>query len=140
MRYLKAFENWDTLIPEDEQYNGLTKDFIGDMFVDIADDGYNMSVFFDKRAITSVDKEEGKMTISAIPYIWVRMERIVKIENPKNSESLLVVKYSDEFKEMIDIANDRLVDFGWYVSGSTIISNHQIRIFIHRIEDKKYVV
>ena len=63
-----------------------------------------------------------------------------EMKNPKNSESLLVVKYSDVFKEMIDIANDRLGDFGWYVSDSTVISNHQIRIFIHRIEDKKYVV
>jgi len=140
MKYLKTFEGWEFLVPKEEQFNGLTKEFIEDMFIDISDEGYDMSVYFDKRAITSVDKEEGKMIINAIPYIWVRMERIVKIENPKNSESLLVVKYSDVFKEMIDIANDRLGDFGWYVSDSTVISNHQIRIFIHRIEDKKYVV
>ena len=54
MKYLKTFEGWEFLVPKEEQFNGLTKEFIEDMFIDISDEGYDMSVYFDKRAIILV--------------------------------------------------------------------------------------
>jgi hypothetical protein len=138
MKYLKAFENWDILIPEDEQYNGLTKDFIDDMFIDISDDyGFKIITHFDKRAITKVDKEEGKMIINTIPYIWVRFTNDIS-DDTSSKDRLDNYKRSKEFKDIIETANDRLHDFGWYISEPMVLGN-QIRIFIHRIEDKKYV-
>lgn len=138
MRYLKKFEGWDVLVPSENQYGDLTKEFIEDMFIEISDDGYNISVFFDKRAITSVNKEEGKMIISSIPYIWVRCSKNIDstVFNPNELEQY---RKSNGFKEIIETSNDRLKDHDWYISDITLLSN-QIRIFIHRIEDKKYVV
>jgi len=141
MRYLKTFETWEFLVPKDEQYNGLTKEFIDDIFVDISDNGFNLSTYFDKRAISSVDKESGRMIIGAIPYIWLRCNRM-NVETPLSNKPTDEIKEyikSYEFKEIIETANDRLDDFDWYVS-STMVQANQIRIFIHRIEDKKYVV
>jgi hypothetical protein len=144
MRYLKTFENWEILVPKDEQFGGLTKKFINDMFLDLSDGDFKISIYFDKRAITEVDKENGKMIISAIPYIWLRcdIETHTSLDSStpfKPKDQLESFRKSNEFKEIIDTANDRLDDFGWYVSDAKTISN-QLKIFIHRIEDKKYVV
>jgi len=144
MKYLKTFEGWEMLVPKEEHYNGLTKEFIEDMFIDVSDDGYNISTFFDKRAITTVDKEDGKMVISAIPYIRCTFQKSSNtgldiFDQQKQKKELKDYTKSSEFKEMIETTNDRLDDFGWYVSESKV-SGYQLRIFIHRIEDIKYVV
>jgi hypothetical protein len=144
MKYLKTFEGWEMLVPKEEHYNGLTKEFIEDMFIDVSDDGYKISTFFDKRAITTVDKEDGKMVISAIPYIRCTFQKSSNtgldiFDQQKQKKELKDYTKSSEFKEMIETTNDRLDDFGWYVSESKV-SGYQLRIFIHRIEDIKYVV
>ena len=144
MKYLKTFEGWEMLVPKEEHYNGLTKEFIEDMFIDVSDDGYNISTFFDKRAITTVDKEAGKMVISAIPYIRCTFQKpsntgLDIFDQQNRKKELKDYTKSSEFKEMIETTNDRLDDFGWYVSESKV-SGYQLRIFIHRIEDIKYVV
>ena len=144
MKYLKTFEGWEMLVPKEEHYNGLTKEFIEDMFIDVSDDGYNISTFFDKRAITTVDKEDGKMVISAIPYIRCTFQKSSNtgldiFDQQNRKKELKDYTKSSEFKEMIETTNDRLDDFGWYVSESKV-SGYQLRIFIHRIEDIKYVV
>ena len=134
MKYLKTFEGWEMLVPKEEHYNGLTKEYIEDMFVDISDAGYNTS--------TSVDKEDGKMVIESIPYIRCVFQELVQWnanDVGRQKEELEDYTKSSEFKEIIETTNDRLSDFGWYISKSKVVG-YQLKIFMHRIEDIKYVV
>ena len=145
MKYLKTFEGWEMLVPKEEHYNGLTKEYIEDMFVDISDAGYNTSTYFDKNLIqrdTSVDKEDGKMVIESIPYIRCVFQELVQWnanDVGRQKEELEDYTKSSEFKEIIETTNDRLSDFGWYISKSKVVG-YQLKIFMHRIEDIKYVV
>jgi|SaaInlV_165m_DNA_3_1040750.scaffolds.fasta_scaffold51590_1 hypothetical protein len=147
MKYLKTFEGWEMLVPKEEHYNGLTKEYIEDMFVDISDAGYNTSTYFDKNLIqrdTSVDKEDGKMVIESIPYIRCVFQELVQRnanDVGRQKEELEDYIKSSEFKEIIETTNDRLGDFGWYISKSKVVG-YQLKIFMHRIEDIKikYVV
>jgi hypothetical protein len=145
MKYLKTFEGWEMLVPKEEHYNGLTKEYIEDMFVDISDAGYNTSTYFDKNLIQrdiSVDKEDGKMVIESIPYIRCVFQELVQWnanDVGRQKEELEDYTKSSEFKEIIETTNDRLSDFGWYISKSKVVG-YQLKIFMHRIEDIKYVV
>ena len=139
MKHLKTFEAWEMLVPKEEHFNGLTKEFIDDMFIDLHDDGFKVFTRLDKRAITSVDKEKGQMIIGSIPFIWVKCDKSITIEE------LEEYKKSEEFSEIIDIANDRLEEFDWYISEvqkvyGTPSGDSTMKIFMHRVEDKKHVV
>ena len=139
MRYLKYFESSD-------EYDGLTPDFIHDMFIDISDDfGYDISVLLEKRSVVINRgnlRPGDKIEIGFIPYILVIISSSVKsFDTAVSMKSLLRNEY---FKEILDVANDRVLEFGWYISDRNITNNstigydYNIYIKINRIMDKEY--
>mgnify|MGYP000079211381 CR=1 FL=1 len=76
MKYLKTFESCETLIPEEEHFNGLTKEFIDDMFIDLYDEGFKISTYLDKRAITS-RSDGGKLIIGT--FLITLVSSVIKL-------------------------------------------------------------
>ncbi len=142
MKYLKYFES-----DEIDHYNGLTTDFVNDMFVDISDMGFDVNTFKYERSVVinphSVERSGIKTEIGIIPYMEIRIKSTLydgsRNQLIDNDHKLKNIKDSELFRELIDVANDRLDGYGWYIS-EELINGTFLKIFLHRKQDKKYVV
>ena len=140
MKYLKYFESGEI-----DHYNGLTSDFVNDMFVDISDMGFDVKTFLYERSVVinphSIKRSGIKTEIGIIPYMEIRIRPTLHlgVDSGDIDDKLKNIKDSELFKELIDVANDRLDEYGWYIS-EELINARFLKIFIHRKQDKKYVV
>jgi len=135
MRYIKKFENYNI-----SDYNGLTKEYIEELFYELKDDNLNISVSF-SNSIVIIGTDENGFKFGSIPYIEVLISNILEVNRLYNS---------DDFKEIISVSNDRLSDYDCYISGYIIDDrvNRQniqvfrediIKVFIHRKIDEEYL-
>jgi hypothetical protein len=120
MKYLKYFESSDE----------LTSEIIKDMFLDISDMDWEVRVNKAQKL-----HQIGEPTFSSkyviphsefelLEYFQVKIRkdhsyssRRWTLEQKREIENLLS---SDVFKEVIEVANDRLNDFGWYIDMDTL--------------------
>jgi hypothetical protein len=62
MRYIKKFENYNI-----SDYNGLTKEYIEELFYELKDDNLNISVRFTD-SIDIIGTDENGFKFESIPY------------------------------------------------------------------------
>lgn len=126
MKYLKFFESSDL-----EDY-GITAEEVEYLFTDLTDTGdYSINVYFKKKLKQMNGYKIGtinRFNLVTIPYIEVRLKtNIVKRLNirlpgsDQNYEFLVrgelnKLLHSDIFKETIEISNERLKEYGLYIS------------------------
>ncbi len=135
MRWIKKFENYNT-----SDYNGLTEEYIEELFYELKDDILNISVSF-TNSIVIIGTDENRSKFGSIPYIEVLISNILEVNRLYNS---------DDFKEIISVSNDRLGDYDCYISDYIIddrvnrqniqaFKENIIKVFIHRKIDEKYL-
>lgn len=147
MKYLKNYKLFES--DEIDYYNGLIKEDIEDMFLEISDMGFDVFVYFSKRLVVK-DKDwkigNTRTTYGEIPYIEIRILH-KRTDNPIEITSMKVLernqcmknlKDSEEFKSLIDEVNNRISHNDWYVSESIVIQD-TLETFLHRKQDSKYV-
>jgi len=143
---------------EIDYYNGLTKEDIEDMFIDVSDMGFQVDVLLDKR-IVMVDKDwkigNTRTTFGQIPLITIRISLPIKstpgnypsyqeVDSMKkeNEDKLRKLKVSGEFNSIIDEVNDRVSSNEWYVFDTSLIGNgygqYTLKVFLQRKSDSKY--
>jgi hypothetical protein len=128
MKYLKYFESSDGKSVNDYLQTELTVDEIKEMFLEISDMDWTVQVE------KSVYAEERQVFF---------IVRIFKIEssrelNKEREEEIKNLIRSDIYRETIEIANERLSEFGWYIDMSTLRSLFtKITFNIYKYEDKK---
>lgn len=144
MKYLKTYRLYES--DEVDYYNGLIKEDIEDMFIDISDMGFQVNVILSKRLVM-VDKDwkigNTRTTFGEIPYIEVR---ILPIRNPiltsidvlNRNQNMKSLNNSDDFKTLLDDVNHRISYNDWYVSESIVIQDI-LKVFLHRKQDSKYI-
>jgi hypothetical protein len=121
MRYLRYFESSDELTPE----------IIKDMFLDISDMDWDVRAnkaekMFDKKTSNTLyAKDLSFLDFELVEYFQVKIRKDYShytsrrwtLEQKRELENLI---NSDTFKEVIEVANDRLNDFGWYIDMNTL--------------------
>lgn len=144
MKYLKTYKLYES--DEVDYYNGLIKEDIEDMFIDISDMGFQVNVILSKRLVM-VDKDwkigNTRTTFGEIPYIEVR---ISPIRNPiltstdvlNRNQNMKSLNNSDDFKSLLDNVSHRISYNDWYVSESIVIQD-TLKVFLHRKQDSKYI-
>lgn len=162
MKYLKYFEEVGEKLDIDH-YNGLTKEHLEDMFVEVSDMGFDVIVSLTQRTVVVNSFSENEpMKLGDIPYVEVRISSPLpsgefhpeyradweqhKLEG--NRRLLDLYNNSDELKEIIDVVDERIGEYKWYVSevmldGHNKLDSHTrrtIKVFLHRDGDEKYVV
>lgn len=130
MKYLKYFESSDT---------ELTQDKIKEMFLDISDMDWNVQVI--KTSELNQDSNQGSVfTFNYVEFFKVRIFKIHTsrrwdVDQKREIKSLLD---SSIYKETIEVANDRLNDFGWYIDTSTLSTEFsRITFNIYKYENEK---
>ena len=122
MRYLKSFLENNQEVDYMEKY-GLYPEDIQDMFYDLQELGYTVSVEFSEKLIQQ-SKLDKNFNFKLEPFISVRVRKKNIIDYPLNQrmvqfdiESLMV---SPEFLKMIEVVNSRLKDYNWRVNNISI--------------------
>jgi hypothetical protein len=130
MKHLKYFESI-----EDE----LTTEKISEMFLDISDMDWNIQVI--KTSELNQDSNQGSVfTFNYIDFFKVRIFKIHTsrrwdIEQKIEIENLL---NSNIYKETLEVANDRLNDFGWYIDMTTLSTQFsRITFNIYKYENEE---
>ena len=154
MRYLATYKLFES---DEVDYNGLTKEDVEDMFIEVSDMGFQINILFDKR-IVMINKDGSdnlRVNYATIPLITVKMSLPIKfpanmggadrfqIENQKaeNEDRLRKFKVSDEFHSIIGEVNDRISHNGWYIFDSSMIKSgisQTLKVFLQRKQDSKY--
>jgi hypothetical protein len=120
MKYLKYFENLDELTPEK----------IKEMFLDISDIDWQVQVL--KTSELKQDENNGtNFNFNLVDFFKVRIFKVYEsrrweIEQKKEINNLL---NSDTFNEIIEVANERLNDFGWFIDMNTLSTEFSIITF-----------
>ena len=114
MKYLKYFESSDE----------LTSEIIKDMFLDISDMDWDVRVNKAQKLHQIGEPTLNNSEFELLEYFQVKIRkdhsyssRRWTLEQKREIENLLS---SDVFKEVIEVANDRLNDFGWYIDMDTL--------------------
>ena len=153
MKYLKSYKLYES--DEVDYYNGLTKEDIEDMFIDISDMGFDVRVGLNTRIVMAGKTEDNKTQFGEIPLIIVAISLPIKaptgvhpshqwVESTKkqNEDKLRALKVSEEFNYIIDEVNDRISNNGWYVFDTSMIGNgygqYTLKVFLQRKQDSKY--
>jgi hypothetical protein len=130
MKYLKYFESSEIK---------LTEDKIKEMFLDISDMDWNVQVI--KTSELNQDSNQGTLfTFNYVDFFKVRIFKIQTsrrwgVEQKREIENLL---NSNIYKETIEVANDRLNDFGWYIDMSTLSTEFsKITFNIYKYENEE---
>jgi len=121
MKYLKYFESSDK----------LTEDQIKEMFLDISDMDWNVQV------VKSEEVRQNSVSGTSFNFDIVNFYKvkIFKIHTSREIENLL---NSDIYKETIEVTNDRLNDFGWYIDTNTLSTEFsRITFNIYKYENEK---
>ena len=112
MKYLKYFESSDT---------ELNQDKIKEMFLDISDMDWNIQVYKNEEvrqnSVSGTSFNFDIVNFYKVRIFKIHTSRRWDIEQKREIENLL---NSDIFKEVIEVANDRLNDFGWYIDMETL--------------------
>lgn len=155
MKYLKTYRLYES--DEVDYYDGLTKEDIEDMFIDISDMGFQVNVILSKRLVM-VDKDwkigNTRTTFGEIPIISVVISLPIKSPagNPlsyqqvdsmkkENEDRLRALKVSDEFNSVIDEVNHRISHNGWCIFDTSMIGEYglyKLKVFLQRKQDSKY--
>lgn len=155
MKYLKTYRLYES--DEVDYYDGLTKEDIEDMFIDVSDMGYDVRVILHTRMVM-LDKDwkigNTKTTFGEIPIISVVISLPIKSPtgNPlnyqqvdsmkkQNEDRLRALKVSDEFNSVIDEVNHRISHNGWYIFDTSMIGGYglyTLKVFLQRKQDSKY--
>ncbi len=120
MKYLKYFENLDELTPEK----------VKEMFLDISDIDWQVQVL--KTSELKQDENNGtNFNFNLVDFFKVRIFKVYEsrrweIEQKKEINNLL---NSDTFNEIIEVANERLNDFGWFIDMNTLSTEFSIITF-----------
>jgi hypothetical protein len=111
MKYLKYFESSDK----------LTEDQIKEMFLDISDMDWNVQV------VKSEEVRQNSVSGTSFNFDIVNFYkvRIFKIQtsrrwDPEQKREIMDLMNSDTYKETIEVANERLNDFGWFIDMDTL--------------------
>jgi len=152
MKYLKTYRLYES--DEIDYYDGLTKEDIEDMFIDVSDMGYDVRVILHTRMVMDGKTEDGKTRFGEIPIISVVISLPIKSPagNPlsyqqvdsmkkQNEDRLRALKVSDEFNSVIDEVNHRISHNGWYIFDTSMISGYglyTLKVFLQRKQDSKY--
>lgn len=153
MKYLKTYKLFESKV---DHYDGLTKEDIEDMFIDVHDMGYRVDVSLSLMFVyLDIEKDtlDNPYTkkLGQIPYIEVCISS-PNINQMSDSISLMrlrrVIKdlnESDEFKSIIDEVNSRVSVMDWYISKSDVVQNWRrsvgpsLQVHIHRKRDSRYI-
>jgi len=132
MKYLKYFESSDE----------LTSEIIKDMFLDISDMDWDVRVNKAQKLHQIGEPTLNNSEFELLEYFQVKIRkdhsyssRRWTLEQKREIENLLS---SDVFKEVIEVANDRLNDFGWYIDMNTLSTQFSKILFnIYNYEYKR---
>jgi hypothetical protein len=130
MKYLKYFESSEE----------LTEEKIKEMFLDISDMDWNVQVLKTEELMQKGDNNYNNFEFEFVNFFRVRIFKIHTsrrwdVEQKKEIENLL---NSDIYKEVIEVANERLNDFGWYIDMKTLSTEFsKITFNIYKYEDKE---
>ncbi len=130
MKYLKYFESSDT---------ELTQDKIKEMFLDISDMDWNVQVYkteeVRQNSVSGTSFNFDIVNFYKVRIFKIHTSRRWDVDQKREIESLLE---SDIYKETIEVANDRLNDFGWYIDTSTLSTEFsRITFNIYKYENEK---
>lgn len=133
MKNLKYFES-----SSNDEFNELfniDKEEILEHFIDISDNGWEVRVNLVKKLITvsRYKSEDGRFELHMVPHISVT------ITNVNEAGQLLGLYKSNEFREILEIASNRLNDINLYLdlNDMKISRNSIVGINIYRNIDKK---
>ena len=130
MKYLKKFNESVDI------YNGLTKEDFDDFFVDITDDRWDIRTQFKKELCrgTGPIPMGAKFKIVPVIYVYLKKDHIEPTNAAKANNYLKRYLENDKlFREVIDVTNNRLGDYGFYIHDISIVNNNEITILIYKI-------
>ena len=154
MKYLKGYKLFES--DGVDYYDGLTKEDIEDMFIDVSDMGFKVNVILDKKMVI-IDKDwkigNTRTTFGKIPYIRIKIYLISDTntvdELSEINKKIKDISESEEFDMIIDEVNNRISEKGWYISDVSDPSNYSgvsqsplknsLEVFLHRKKDSKYI-
>jgi hypothetical protein len=130
MKYLKYFESSGT---------ELTEDKIKEMFLDISDMDWNVQVYkteeVRQNSVSGTSFNFDIVNFYKVRIFKIHTSRRWDIEQKREIENLL---NSDIYKETIEVTNDRLNDFGWYIDTNTLSTEFsRITFNIYKYENEK---
>jgi hypothetical protein len=130
MKYLKYFESSST---------ELTEDKIKEMFLDISDMDWNVQVYkteeVRQNSVSGTSFNFDIVNFYKVRIFKIHTSRRWDTEQKREIENLL---NSDIYKETIEVTNDRLNDFGWYIDTNTLSTEFsRITFNIYKYENEK---
>jgi hypothetical protein len=130
MKYLKYFESSGT---------ELTEDKIKEMFLDISDMDWNVQVYkteeVRQNSVSGTSFNFDIVNFYKVRIFKIHTSRRWDTEQKREIENLL---NSDIYKETIEVTNDRLNDFGWYIDTNTLSTEFsRITFNIYKYENEK---
>ena len=153
MKYLKTYRLFESGLGNrfsEIDYDGLTKEDIEDMFIDISDTGlFTINVGFTIQLV-SIEKDRNigntKTTYGSIPCIEIRIlnkrtdspTEITSIRVLEKNRRMRELKDSEEFKSIVGEVEDRISEREWYISYKKVIQDCLLLI-LNRKEDSKYI-
>lgn len=125
MKYLKHFENNDL--------TGITPEQVKEMFYELSDLDWQVNVR--ESSILKTFGDYTKFDFKMVKYFLVQIFK----PNLFASQSILQnLMNSELFKEMVEIANERLEDYGFYIDKSSIsIKFTKITFNIYKYENEE---
>lgn len=114
---------------------GITPEEVIDMFLEIQDEGYYVSVDFSKKLFQYELKyplSNDDLTFKLEPTIQVRIKNRYQTGRVESLESLSELLKSDFFQDNLLVIKDRLREFNWKIQ-SVVIEEDYILISIHKI-------
>ncbi len=109
------------------KYYGLYPEDIKDMFIELSDEGWVVNVDFKKklfqhRAIINSTLADKDITLNLQPVIEVRIKKNIFGFMTRNEikSKLHKLIQSEEMKEIMEVAGNRLKDYGLFISNYNI--------------------
>ena len=130
MKYLKYFESSGT---------ELTEGKIKEMFLDISDMDWNVQVYkteeVRQNSVSGTSFNFDIVNFYKVRIFKIHTSRRWDTEQKREIENLL---NSDIYKETIEVTNDRLNDFGWYIDTNTLSTEFsRITFNIYKYENEE---
>jgi hypothetical protein len=136
MKHLKKF--FESQEEDYIKYYGLYPEDIKDMFVELSDDGWMVNVDFKKklfqhRAVINSPLADKDITLNLQAVIEVRIKKNIfgfMTINEIKSELYKLIQ-SEEMKEIMEVAGNRLKDYGLFISAYNMELDY-LKILIYK--------